>query len=276
MILDRKDILVTGASGVIGHAIARRLAASGFRVHLAGRDRRRLASVQKDLSACGWISPVYIFRLSDLASSEKAVMTFVHRAKNPYGLVCNAGNLGPVGPFWELPLRAWRKSVQENFLSHASMIHAFVRAMAGRKRHAGAIAVLSGAGVGHAGDFSEMTSYSTSKAALVHLVEALAAEFKTIGITINAVAPGAVLSGMTEQARRAGKKDPHKFVSPDLAAQLIEFLMSPASRSISGRLLSARFDQTITRQKGKAIEHDPHWFRLRRIDYDLFSPRRPL
>jgi len=269
------DILITGASGVIGQAIARRLTASGLSVHLAGRDRRKLVSLQKELSARGRVPPIYLFRLSDLPGCEKTVKAFVRRAKNPFGLVCNAGNLGPVGRFWELPLPAWKKSVQENFISHTSMIHAFIRAMIGRKRRAGSIAVLSGAGIGNAGDFSGVTSYSTSKAALVHLVEALASELKTTGITINAVAPGAVLSGMTAQARGAGKQDPPVFVPPDLAAELIAFLMSPASRRISGRLLSARFDQEVIRRKGKRIERDPHWFRLRRIDNVLFAPRKP-
>jgi 3-oxoacyl-[acyl-carrier protein] reductase len=227
------------------------------------------------LSIHGWTPPIYLFRLSDLAGCEKTVSAFFRRAKHPYGLVCSAGHLGPVGSFWTLPLARWRNSVAENFFSHAAMIHAFARRTAGRRRREGAIAVLSGAGVGHAGDFSQVTSYSASKAALVHLVEALAQEFGTLHLTINAVAPGAVLSSMTEQARRGGKKDPRAFVSPEPAAQLIEFLMSPASRSISGRLLSARFDQAIIRRKGKAIGRDPHWFRLRRIDYDVFAPRRP-
>jgi NAD(P)-dependent dehydrogenase (short-subunit alcohol dehydrogenase family) len=153
------------------------------------------------------------------------------------------------------------------------MIHAFSKAMAARKTPEGSIVVLSGAGVGNAGDFSNVTSYSTAKAALVHLVEALAQELQTLKIRINAVAPGAVLSSMTEQARHGGKKDPKGFVSPDLAAQLIEFLMSPDSQNVTGRLLSARFDQDTVRQKEADIARDPHWYRLRRVDYDLFQTK---
>ena len=58
---------------------------------------------------------------------------------------------------------------------------------------------------------------------------------------------------MTEQARRGGKEVPKGFVSPDLAAQLIEFLMSVSARSVTGRLLSARFDQATVRQRGEEI-----------------------
>jgi 3-oxoacyl-[acyl-carrier protein] reductase len=271
MIRDRKDILVTGASGVIGNALVRRMTRAGYRVHLAGRNRKRLVSLQQGLSVLGAAAPVYLMDLRDLGSCEKAVKDFLRCAENPYALVCNAGHLGPVGPYWKIPIRAWRRSVSENFFSHATMIHAFCQAMAGRKRP-GRVVVLSGAGVGNAGDFSGVTSYSASKAALVHLVEALAPELQTIGITINAVAPGAVLSSMTTQGRRGGKKDPKQFVSPDLAAELVDDLMSPASRRISGRLLSARFDRSILREKARAIARDPHWYRLRRVDYELFAP----
>jgi hypothetical protein len=60
-----------------------------------------------------------------------------------------------------------------------------------------------------------------------------------------------------------------------LAAQLIEFLMSPAAQSISGRLLSARFDREILQQKTSQISQDSNYFRLRRIDHELYSPNLP-
>ena len=99
-------------------------------------------------------------------------------------------------PFWKTPFKAWREGITENFLSHAAMIHAFAKAVAARKQRAGSIAVLSGAGVGNAGDFSHVTSYSTSKAALVHLVEALA--------------PGTKHARDHAERRRAGRRlQPH-------------------------------------------------------------------
>jgi 3-oxoacyl-[acyl-carrier protein] reductase len=265
-----KDILLTGASGEIGRTVARRLARSGFRVHLAVRDLRRLQPRPEELAG----APAYRFDLGDLPECERLVKSFFRRAKNPWGLVCNAGNLGPVGRYWEIPPARWRRSIEENFLSHAAMIQAFAKAMSLRRRPGGAIVVMSGAGVGNAGDFADVTSYSTAKAALVHLVEALSGELRDLNITINAVAPGAVLSSMTEQARRGGKAVPKGFVPPDLAAQMIQFLMSSAARPMSGRLFSARFDQKIARRKGKSIDRDPHWYRLRRIDYELFAPKR--
>jgi len=262
------DVLVSGASGMIGRAIAKRLARSGYRVHLAGRDKIAF--------------PIYHFDLKDPASGERAVRRFFRNVRRPYALVCGAGHLGPVGPFWKTPIRAWRQSVLENFVSHASMVHAFASAMTGRKRRSGAIVVFSGAGIGGAGDFSNVSSYSASKAALVHLVEALAPELRHLGITINAIAPGPVLSAITRQTLRAAKECNPGFlktavecaktggVSPDLAAQLTDFLLSPGARHLTGRLLSARFDQAALRHKTRAVAQDADRFRMRRIDNALF------
>ena len=52
---------------------------------------------------------------------------------------------------------------------------------------------------------------------------------------------------------------------------LVSFLMSSSARRITGRLLSARFDQKRLRDEARAIEQHPHLFRLRRIDEDLFA-----
>ena len=89
-----KEILVTGASGVIGRAIVQHLARAGHRVHFAGRTKARLVSLQKDLASKGFVPPLYAVPLSNLAGCEKMVRDFFHNAKNPYGLVCVAGNLG--------------------------------------------------------------------------------------------------------------------------------------------------------------------------------------
>src|SRR5262249_8940285 len=136
---------------------------------------------------------------------------------------------------------------------HAAMIQAFADRFKAKRLKQGAIVVLSGAGVGGNGTFDRMTSYSTAKAALVHLVEAIAPELEPLGITINAVAPGAVLSGMTAQALKAGARagvqrdraqdcKSNGGVSPNLAAGMVHFLLSPEARAVTGRLLSARFD----------------------------------
>lgn len=280
-----KDVLLTGASGVIGSAMARRLAEEGCRLHLASRDSAKLDPLKKELERAGTPAHAYALHLEDIDQCAGVVDDFFKKAKHPYGLICNAGNLGVVGSFLEVRFEAWSNSLRENFLSHAAMIQRFGRHFKEKGRKTGSVVVLSGAGLGGPMTFANLSSYSTAKAALVHLVEALSLEFTELDIMINAIAPGQVVSGITEQALQAGPERAGAFaenarnckrtggVSPDLAARLTAFLMSDQSRGITGRLLSARFDQEVLRKESDRIASDLHRFRLRRIDNTLFAPK---
>jgi NAD(P)-dependent dehydrogenase (short-subunit alcohol dehydrogenase family) len=280
-----KDVLLTGASGAIGSAIARRLASAGYTLHLTSRSKERLKPLAQELFSKTRIT-LYELDLSRLESCRRIVQKFFKQAGEPYGLVCNAGDLGALGAFLDLDFDHWMKSLRQNFLGHAAMIHAFGKAFAAKRLKSGAIVILSGAGLGSGVKHTHLSSYGAAKAALTYLSEALAPEFLEHGLTVNAVAPGQVKSGLTESAVKAGVARAGAYaryaekcmadggVSPDLAAQLVEFLMSPSARTISGRLLSARFDQAALREKTEVISQDADWYRLRRIDYELYQPKR--
>lgn len=284
MSLPPKDILLTGASGAIGSAIARHLAAAGFNMHLTSRDPARLKKLVAELSKLKSSVYTYALDLSDMMQGQEVVKAFFRQAAHPFGMICNAGDLGLLGPFLDSPFEDWAKSLQQNFLGHAAMMHAFGRGFRAAGRKGGSIVILSGAGLGGAIDHANLSSYGTAKAALTYLAEALSLELRELEITINAIAPGQVKSGITEQALRAGvarvgayAKSAQKCmetggVSPDLAAELVTFLMGPGARGISGRLLSARFDQKRLQHQTRQVAGHPHLYRLRRIDEELFSP----
>jgi 3-oxoacyl-[acyl-carrier protein] reductase len=278
-----KDILLTGASGAIGSAMARRLARDGFHLHLTSRSPERLKGLVDDILLHKGLVTTYAMDLQNLIQGLEVVAEFFRLAKQPFGLICNAGDLGLPGPFLDLNFQKWSRSIEQNFLAHAAMIHTFGNEFRASRRHGGSIVVLSGAGLGSAIGHANLTSYGTAKAALTYLAEALARELRDLDITINAIAPGQVKSGMTEQALRAGEERLGAFavnakkcmetggVPPELAADLTAFLMSPQARGISGRLLSARFDQKRLREETARISEHPHLYRLRRIDEELFS-----
>jgi meso-butanediol dehydrogenase/(S,S)-butanediol dehydrogenase/diacetyl reductase len=276
------DILITGSTGVIGTAIARTLSRRGFALHLTSRQPEPLAHLKKELSG----TPVhtYMLDLSNPENGRQVVDAFFKNAPKPYGLVCNAGNMGALGLFTDTAFKDWSQGITENFLSHAAMIQAFASQLQIRKYKEGAVVVFSGAGVGGNGSFSNMTSYSTAKAAMVHLAEALSGEFSRLGITINAVAPGPVVSGMTSQALNAGPRAGEQAqraqecktsggVPPDLAAEAVAYLLGPEARSITGRMVSARFDMKTVAANVQQIEKDPNLYRLRRIDNEVFSAK---
>jgi len=278
------DVLITGASGVIGNSLARHLAAEGFRPHLTSRFPERLRALTRDLSASSAPAAAYSLDLQDLVQCRRVIETFLREAAHPYGLICNAGDLGELGPFLKLDFNQWMESFQRNFLGHAAMIHAFVAGFYEKGLKGGRIVALSGAGLGGNSLFANVTSYSTAKAALTHLTEALAPELEPLNMTINAIAPGAVLSGFTEQAIQAGEERIGDYatkarqcketggVSPELTAELVAFLMGPLGGKITGRLLSARFDRERLRRDAHRIAENPNLYRLRRIDEELFSP----
>src|SRR4051812_42707967 len=122
-----RDIFITGASGVIGSTIARRLAKRGFRLHLASRNPKRLGALQALL---GYEAPevaTYSLDLGSLASCERALALFFKRAKQPFGLICVAGGLGTMGRFADVKFKDWLGTLNENFLAHALLIQSFIK-----------------------------------------------------------------------------------------------------------------------------------------------------
>ena len=127
---DTKDILLTGASGAIGGAMAHHLAAAGFRMHLTSREPDRLKSLVADISKNKDDVHTYALDLVDLKQGRQVVEAFFKKASHPFGLICNAGDHGVLGSFIENSFEEWAKSLQQNFLGHAAMIHAFGRQFA--------------------------------------------------------------------------------------------------------------------------------------------------
>lgn len=276
-----RDILLTGATGAIGGAIAARLAGPDVRLHLAGRSLEKLEALRQQLSGKG---PVVV-RDAALDSPEQAAAAtarFVEEAAQPFGLICTAGNFGASGDFVEVDFPAWQQSFSLNFFSPAAMVQAFARGLKARKLAEGRVALLSGAGVGSSRSFAGATSYSTNKASLTHFVEAVAPELAPLGISINAVAPGAVVSRLTDEIIAAGGnygreaqalKTSGKGVPPELAADFVALLLGPGAARVTGRLLSARFDREQVEHHAAKVQESPDLFRLRRIDEQLFGKK---
>jgi meso-butanediol dehydrogenase/(S,S)-butanediol dehydrogenase/diacetyl reductase len=277
-----RDIFITGASGVIGSTIARRLAKRGFRLHLASRSPKKLAPLEALL---GYEAPqvaTYTLDLASLASCDRALGAFFKKAKQPFGLICVAGGLGTMGPFADVHFKSWVRTLNENFLAHAFLIQSFIKRFRLSGGREGSIVTFSGAGLGSDTSFANVSAYSTAKAALTHLVEALAPEIHDLGLRINAVAPGPVVSRITDEAIDAGARagsfadgarriKKSGGVSPELTADLVDFMLSHSAREITGRLLSARFDLKTVEAGPDRVARDPALYRLRRIDGELFS-----
>jgi NAD(P)-dependent dehydrogenase (short-subunit alcohol dehydrogenase family) len=249
MKLLNKVCLVAGASGVIGSAVARRFHEEGAHLALA-YGKTKPERLCEELTAGRGRVACYAFDITDWEQVERSI----HRVEADFGgidvLVNSAGIVGPIGPLETLEMRDWAKTIEVNLLGSVYLTRAVLPGM--KKRGGGKIVLLSGGGAAYGRPF--FTSYSSSKAALVRFVESLAQEVEQSHIRVNAIAPGPVNSRMWDEmrvAKSAGgpqlmeelkRMDETGGASPGRAAGLAVFLASERSAKLSGRLLSALWD----------------------------------
>ena len=270
MRLNGKRALVTGAGRGIGRRIARALAGEGAKVALLARSRDQLEDAARELEQLG---AVCLAAPADLASEAQTRAAFGAVLDSWGGidiLVNNAAILGPVGPSHTLDAGAWLETVQINlggcFLCCSLVLPGMI------ERRSGKIINLSGGGaVDPRPNFS---AYAASKAAVVRFTETLAAEVAAHGIDVNAIAPGAIDTDMLRQGIAAGdaagaEAEELRRIArqggqdPERAAALAVHLASAATDGLTGRLISAQWDDWENLDPRAVMATD--LFTLRRI-----------
>jgi NADP-dependent 3-hydroxy acid dehydrogenase YdfG len=219
------SVLITGASGGIGGALARRYAAPGVTLHLGGRDDARLdATAQACVAAGGRAAP----RRVDVTDRE-AMESWIAEADRtaPIGLaIANAGVSLPArvdDP--AAALRAFDATMAVNLTGVANTVYPALAMMRGRGR--GQIAII-GSLAGWRG-FPTSPEYSASKAAVRALAQALRARVRADGVAIALVEPGFVTSPMSDRLQA-----PKPFtVSADRAAAIIAQRLAAGAREIA-------------------------------------------
>lgn len=189
--LKGKTALVTGASGGIGGAIAKALAAQGARVALSGTRVEALEKVRADL---GGDHPITPCNLSDPA----AVDALVGQAETALGgrldiLVANAG-ITKDGLMLRMKDEDFQNVIKINLESYFRLSRAALRNMM-KNRWGRIIGITSVVGVtGNPGQ----ANYAASKAGMIGFTKALAAEVASRNVTANCIAPGFIASPMTD------------------------------------------------------------------------------
>ncbi len=269
--------LVTGASRGLGREIASALASAGASVALVARNREELERVKDDLETRLHARARVSCCAVDL-SAETAVDVLVDaldsEGMRPDVLVNNAATQGPIGRFWENDWQEWVASFGVNAFAPLRLCRMVLPDMVSRRR--GKIINLSGGGA--AGPRPGFSAYGAAKTLLVRFTETLAEEVKPFGIDVNAIAPGAMKSAMTDAViaagpEKAGRGEYDGALKLGLetagavsrAARLCVFLASPASDGISGRLISAAWDPWETLAAHRAELAGTDVYTLRRI-----------
>ena len=213
MLLDGKTALITGASGGIGEAFARQLAALGRDLVLVARSEDRLKALARDLTAQHGIEAHVI--AADLArpSAATAVFAETQRLGLAVDLLVNNAGFGKRGEFTELPFDQQADMVRLNVNTLMELSRLYLPAM--RQRQRGGIINVSSMGAFQ--PVPTMAVYGATKAFALSLSEALAEEVANDGVTVVALCPNSVSTGFQATAGvYEGQRD--KMMTPDEAA----------------------------------------------------------
>ncbi len=188
--LTGRKALVTGASGGIGGAIARALHAQGADVALSGTRREALEALAAELGARAHVAP------ADLSSVEsvEALIPAAEAALGGLDILVNNSGVTRYKLFMRMKDEEWDAVIAVNLTASFRLMRAATKGM--MRRRFGRI-INIGSVVGTTGNPGQ-GNYAASKAGLVGMTKALAAEVASRNITVNCVAPGFITSPMTD------------------------------------------------------------------------------
>src|SRR5215475_1032703 len=189
--LSGKTALVTGASGGIGGAIAKALHAQGAKVVLSGTRVEALEAVKAELGGNAFIAQA---NLSDIASVEALPKAAEEAAGSPIDILVNNAGITKDNLFMRMKDEEWDQVIAVNLTAAFRLSRGVLRGM--MKKRWGRIVQISSL-VGATGNPGQ-GNYAAAKAGLVGMSKSLAAEVASRNITVNCVAPGFVVTPMTD------------------------------------------------------------------------------
>jgi NAD(P)-dependent dehydrogenase (short-subunit alcohol dehydrogenase family) len=255
-VLFGRTAIVTGASQGLGREIARYFLAAGAGIVICARSAddidRAAAELQTAYPDC-----TVLAKACDISRTEDLDRLF-DAAVSTFGtldiLVNNAGIHGPIGPIDTIDWAAWQQAIAVNLNGTVYACRRAVQHFKGKPadRHR---KIINLSGGGATAPQPGLTAYGASKAGLARFTETLAEEVKAFGIDVNAVAPGALKTRLLDELLAAGPQNigeqyhgrvcrlKEDGASPMVhAAQLAVFLASAASDGVTGKLISALWD----------------------------------
>ena len=234
---DKKQVLVTGASGGIGSAIAEAVAQAGYAV-VAGynRGKTRVDELIQRVQAAGGEIRGLQLDISGRDQCREVLTKDIEENGTYYGLILNAGVCADM-TFAGMSGDSWDKVVDTNLGGFYNVVQPLVMPMC-RKRIGRIITISSVSGViGNRGQ----VNYSASKAGIIGATKALATELASRNITVNSIAPGVIETEMIKDApldiilqavpmKRVGK--------PSEVAATAVFLLSEGAAYITRQVIS--------------------------------------
>jgi NAD(P)-dependent dehydrogenase (short-subunit alcohol dehydrogenase family) len=223
-------VIVTGGTGKLGSAVIRAFQAAG--ASLVIPDRGPQERVEGRFPELANSAAHYLAGGVDVTQAslvEKLALDTLERFGQIDVLVNAIGGYRAGTPLHETPLETWDLMLNLNarsiFYTCRAVLPAMLEKGRGKIVNIGARSALSGG--------ANEAAYSASKSAVARLTESMAADYKRLGINVNAVLPAALIK---PEVRR---EDPDAGVTPEEVANVILFLSSDAARIITGALIPA-------------------------------------
>lgn len=250
--LQNKVAIVTGASSGIGRETAKLFAAEGASVVVGARRQAELDSLVAEITAAGGKAVA----VAGDVRSEAFHAALVAAAVKNFGRLDigfnNAGVFGEAGPSTEVSEAGFNDALQVNltgsFLAAKHQIGEMVK-------HGGGSVIFTSTFVGYSFSFTGSAAYSASKAGLIGLTQALAAEYGPQQVRVNSVLPGGVATDMFEAVNDSPEKQDFvtnlhalkRVAQPEELARAVLFLASDDASFVTGTASLVDGGASITR-----------------------------
>ncbi len=252
MLLKDKITIVTGASRGIGKAISQRFSKEGAHVFALARNitgnscHKNIIAVPCDVSQ---------------ENRVKTAFDFIVQKADKIDILVNAAAIAePYSPIFQSEFSEWKKVFETNVFGTFLMMKYTIPLM--RRNQCGKIINFFGGGDG---PFPGFSAYNASKTAIARLTETVAKEVIPFGIDINIIAPGPVKTKLFDEMFSQSEEKPPPTGDVEKAVELVLFLASDKSNGLSGKFLSAVWDNwSKIPEILDLIMQDPDIFTLRR------------